>query len=121
MVPSCSPPRLTHEPLSESPDGVVLDPLGHLYNKEQVLQALLEKKLNKTAMPAGLEHVSSMKQDMMVLKLTTTASMLGDTSTSKKPASQGNFQRGNEAPFCCPLTARVSALRTRGRRSPRRQ
>uniref|UniRef100_A0A7S0N047 Replication termination factor 2 n=1 Tax=Pyramimonas obovata TaxID=1411642 RepID=A0A7S0N047_9CHLO len=98
--------RLTHEPLSESPDSVVLDPLGHLYNKEQVLHALLEKKLNKTAMPAGLEHVASLKQDTLVLKLTTTASMLGDTSAAKKPASQGNFQRGNEAPFCCPLTAR---------------
>mmetsp|Transcript_4821 Transcript_4821/g.8320 ORF Transcript_4821/g.8320 Transcript_4821/m.8320 type:complete len:323 (+) Transcript_4821:127-1095(+) len=98
--------HLTHEPLSEIPEGVVIDPLGHLYNKESVLQAILEKKLSKVPMPLGLEHVSSLKQDVTVLKLTRTASMLGDDTSAKKPATQGNYARGNEAPFCCPITGR---------------
>jgi hypothetical protein len=53
--------RLTHDPLSQSAGAVVLDPLGHMFNKEAVLPALLAKKLDKKPMPPGLEHVKSLK------------------------------------------------------------
>jgi len=39
----------------------VLDPLGHMFNKEAVLAALLAKKLDKKPLPPGLEHVKSLK------------------------------------------------------------
>lgn len=97
--------RLTHEALARSPDAVVLDPLGHMFNKEAVLAALLAKKLDKKPLPPGLEHVKSLKDDLLVLKLTLTSTVTKDSSEAKA-VSAGNFQRGNAAPFCCPLTAR---------------
>lgn len=39
----------------------MLDPLGHMFNKEAVLAALLAKKLDKKPLPPGLEHVKSLK------------------------------------------------------------
>lgn len=96
--------RLTHEPLSTSEEGVVVDPLGYLYNKEAVLQALLENRQTKKGMPAGLEHIRSLK-DLAPLKLSRPGTS-AEQAKESKPTTSMTFQPGNESDFCCPLTGR---------------
>eukprot|EP00884_Botryococcus_braunii_P009402 jgi/Botrbrau1/18463/Bobra.0072s0046.1 len=84
--------RLSGLPLSPP---CCVDELGFLFNKEAVIQALMDK-----AIPKGLAHISSLKH-LTDLQLTRTSSR-----ECARPAvtTARNFQPGNEAEFACPIT-----------------
>ncbi|KAK3284860.1 hypothetical protein CYMTET_7511 [Cymbomonas tetramitiformis] len=72
--------------------------------QEAVLQALLENRQTKKGMPAGLEHIRSLKE-LTPLKLSRPGTSVHQAKESK-PTTARTFQPGNESDFCCPLTGR---------------
>eukprot|EP01027_Heterolobosea_sp_BB2_P020702 GEZU01029573.1.p1 GENE.GEZU01029573.1~~GEZU01029573.1.p1 ORF type:complete len:357 (-),score=121.60 GEZU01029573.1:12-1082(-) len=78
--------RLTKEQLKEP---IVACDLGMLYNKEAVINALLEKKLGKK-MPDEIAHIRSLK-DVYDVKFTSNPDFSKKSDTDK-------------APYICPIT-----------------
>lgn len=96
---------LTEEPLETGDNGVVVDRLGALYNKEPVLKALRDKAIDGVPLPKRIEHITGMKA-LLTCKL---EKRRGGTNGSgeEKTASVNarNFRCGTtEAVFACPIT-----------------
>ncbi|GLC40062.1 hypothetical protein PLESTF_000933400 [Pleodorina starrii] len=89
--------HLSGEPLAPP---CVVDDLGNLYNKDALIQRLLDKTL-----PPSLSHVTGLKS-VMDLKLhrAKPASGPGASGSSKTAASQISFQPSNDSDFCCPVS-----------------
>uniref|UniRef100_A0A061R904 Duf602-domain-containing protein n=1 Tax=Tetraselmis sp. GSL018 TaxID=582737 RepID=A0A061R904_9CHLO len=77
------------------------DRLGLLYNKDSVLEAILNKKL-----PKELSHISA--KSLTDLKLMPNPAF---SERCKSTANQANFQHAGAAPFVCP----VSGIEANGR------
>ncbi|KAK9845759.1 hypothetical protein WJX81_001680 [Elliptochloris bilobata] len=75
---------------------VVADELGHLYNKDAVVGALIAK-----ALPPGLAHISSLRH-LIDLRLARNPNYAGQSA-----ASAADFQPGNGADWACPVTGLV--------------
>uniref|UniRef100_A0A0R3RQ60 Replication termination factor 2 n=1 Tax=Elaeophora elaphi TaxID=1147741 RepID=A0A0R3RQ60_9BILA len=84
--------RLSQEPLKRP---IVACRLGNLYNKEEVLNAILSKKIGECEVA---KHIKGLK-DIKELKLT-------DNKEYKEiGADKGDIYKDhNIAPFCCPVT-----------------
>ncbi|EFJ45713.1 hypothetical protein VOLCADRAFT_63267, partial [Volvox carteri f. nagariensis] len=76
--------HLSGEPLTPP---CVVDDIGNLYNKDAVIQRLLDKSI-----PQALSHITGLKS-VLELKL----------HPAKKSAS-ATFQPSNDSDFCCPVT-----------------
>jgi len=83
--------RLSGDPLTPP---CCADRLGSIFNKEAVLEAIIQKKL-----PAPLSHITA--KSLIDLKLHNNPSF---QERSKATANQGNFQALDAAPFICPVT-----------------
>ncbi len=82
--------RLSGERLA-SP--VVADELGFLFNKDAVVAALVTKSL-----PPELAHISSLRH-LIDLRLARNTNYSGQNA-----ASVADYQPGNGAEWCCPVT-----------------
>ncbi|VDK74651.1 unnamed protein product [Litomosoides sigmodontis] len=84
--------RLSQEPLKRP---IVACRLGNLYNKEEVLNAILSKKIAECEVA---KHIKGLK-DIKELKLT------DNKEYSESGADKGDIYKDhNIAPFCCPVT-----------------
>jgi|TARA_B110000003_G_scaffold272826_1_gene309440 hypothetical protein len=94
---------LTEEPLESGENGVVVDRVGALYNKEPVLKALRDKAIDGVALPKRIEHITGMKA-LVTCKF---EKRRADKSSKVESSSVNarNFRCGNaEAVFACPIT-----------------
>ncbi|MCP9260998.1 hypothetical protein DINM_004391 [Dirofilaria immitis] len=84
--------RLSQEPLKRP---IVACRLGNLYNKEEVLNAILSKKIGEFEVT---KHIKSLR-DIKELKLT------NNKEYRDSGADKGDIYKDhNIAPFCCPVT-----------------
>uniref|UniRef100_A0A2K6WAT4 Replication termination factor 2 n=1 Tax=Onchocerca volvulus TaxID=6282 RepID=A0A2K6WAT4_ONCVO len=84
--------RLSQEPLKRP---IVACRLGNLYNKEEVLNAILSKKIGECEVA---KHIKGLK-DIKELKLT------NNKEYRESGADKGDIYKDhNIAPFCCPVT-----------------
>ncbi|KXZ45541.1 hypothetical protein GPECTOR_53g127 [Gonium pectorale] len=78
----------------------VVDELGNLYNKDALIQRLLDKTL-----PAGLTHITGLRSVTEVkLHRSSSAGPSAVAGGSKGAATQTSFQPSNDAEFSCPVT-----------------
>ncbi|GIL49086.1 hypothetical protein Vafri_5553 [Volvox africanus] len=87
--------HLSGEPLTPP---CVVDDLGNLYNKDALIQRLLNKSI-----PPALAHISGLKA-VTELKLHPAKRSGAGPSNAKAAASQVSFQLSNDSDFCCPVT-----------------
>ncbi|KAK6106600.1 Rtf2 RING-finger family protein [Brugia pahangi] len=84
--------RLSQEPLKRP---IVACRLGNLYNKEEILNAIISKKIGEYEVA---KHIKSLK-DVKELKLT------DNKEYKESGADKGDIYKDhNIAPFCCPVT-----------------
>ncbi|KAG2493539.1 hypothetical protein HYH03_008353 [Edaphochlamys debaryana] len=83
--------HLSNEPLSPP---CVVDELGSLYNKDALIQRLLDKTL-----PPTLSHITGLRS-VTEVKLHRAAT----SSAPKAAASQTSFQPSNDSDFACPIS-----------------
>lgn len=95
---------LTEEPLETGDNGVVVDRLGALYNKEPVLKALRDKAIDGVPLPKRIEHITGMKA-LLTCKLEKRRGGTNGSSEEKASVNARNFRCGTtEAVFACPIT-----------------
>ena len=95
---------LTEEPLETSDNGVVVDRLGALYNKEPVLKALRDKAIDGVPLPKRIEHITGMKA-LLTCKLEKRRGGTSGSADEKASVNARNFRCGTtEAVFACPIT-----------------
>ncbi|GFR53085.1 hypothetical protein Agub_g15795 [Astrephomene gubernaculifera] len=85
--------HLSGEPLTPP---CVVDDLGNLYNKDALIQRLLDKSL-----PPALSHVTGLRA---VTELKLHRSNSAPAANNGKAASQSAFQLTNDSEFSCPVT-----------------
>ena len=95
---------LTEEKLDSTiEDGIVIDLIGNLYNKEAVLKCLQRKAVEKTPLPMRIEHVTG-------LKALVTCKFHKKEEDSEKTNNNSNNNNNKFRPtiekgvFSCPLT-----------------
>ena len=94
---------LTEEKLDSTiEDGIVVDLIGNLYNKEAVLKCLQRKAVEKTPLPKRIEHVSG-------LKALVTCKFYKKTNTDDDKNGNSNANNSfrptiEKGVFSCPLT-----------------
>jgi len=94
---------LTEEMLDSTiEDGIVVDLIGNLYNKEAVLKCLQRKAVEKTPLPKRIEHVSG-------LKALVTCKFYKKTNTEDDENGNSNANNSfrptiEKGVFSCPLT-----------------
>ena len=98
---------LTEEKLDSTiEDGIVIDLIGNLYNKEAVLKCLQRKAVEKTPLPMRIEHVTG-------LKALVTCKFHKKEEDSEKTNNNSNNNNNNnnkfrptieKGVFSCPLT-----------------
>ena len=97
---------LTEEKLDSTiEDGIVIDLIGNLYNKEAVLKCLQRKAMEKTPLPMRIEHVTG-------LKALVTCKFHKKEEDSEKTNNNNNNNNNNNkfrptienGVFSCPLT-----------------
>ncbi|CEF98881.1 Replication termination factor 2, RING-finger [Ostreococcus tauri] len=92
---------LTEEPLERGENGVVIDRLGALYNKEPVLKALRDKAVDGVALPKRVEHITGMKA-LVTCKFTKRP---GEGAAKASVVNARDFRSGAiDAVFACPIT-----------------
>jgi len=85
---------ITQEPLRKP---VVACELGRLYNKESIIELLLNK--DRTNAPANTEHIEKLK-DIVELQLTPNPAY----NASKQSVGDGMYNDALIAPWICPIT-----------------
>ncbi|GIL81825.1 hypothetical protein Vretimale_1422 [Volvox reticuliferus] len=87
--------HLSGEPLTPP---CVVDDLGNLYNKDALIQRLLDKTI-----PPALAHITGLKS-VTELKMHPAKRSGTGPPNAKAAASQTCFQPSNDSDFCCPVT-----------------
>jgi len=94
---------LTEEKLDSTiEDGIVVDLIGNLYNKEAVLKCLQRKAVEKTPLPKRIEHVSGLKA-LVTCKFYKKTN-IEDDKNGNSNANNSFRPTIEKGVFSCPLT-----------------